>query len=210
MDRRVIELPKVHTLRKRIRDRFHDQKAAMVVSISAVFMVALLTNEWIVSRNQNPLIDPGSRGVASATNPEENRRNIQWEHELAAQLATDQKLSNFDLAEKPSLRDQLVFGTLQGLYGVRLKEGRIESLEFLDPGSESAAEAQPLQVGEGAQFLKKYRSVMMGSYSDARLQKSTPEQDIYQLLDSKNTMRGQALFYKDNQGRWLKIEIKHE
>lgn len=207
---RVIELPRKHTFRKRLRDRAHNQKAALILSIVSVLILTVIVNQWVSGRNSQLHANgssavAGERGIASFV-PAEGRQAIKWEHELALQLAVEKGLSQAALAEKPSLRDELVFGALQGRYGVKLKAGMVEGLEFL----ESQNGEEPLRVQGAEEFLKKYSGVWSKSFQEARLRETHDGREVYQLLDNKMTLVGVVSFLKDAKGRLMSMEFKNE
>ena len=202
MDNQVIELPKKHTLKKRLRDRAHDQKSAMILSIASVLMVTVVTNQWLTGQSKSRSIN-SDRGIASFESTD-SKHSIQWEHELALQLSVEKGLSQASLAERPTLRDELVFGVLQGRYGVKLQNGFVESLEYL----ESQNGDQPLNVQETVSFLNKYKTVWSKSFSDARLKEIQSGSEIYQLIDDKMTLVGVVTVKKDPQGRLMNLEFR--
>jgi hypothetical protein len=200
----VIEMPKKHTFRKRLRDRAHDQRSALILSIAAVLILTVYVNQWFANQS-NGAQSNFDRGIASAA-PTNVSQNIKWEHELALQLAVEKGLSEAALAEKPTLRDELVFGALQGRYGIKLKAGLVEGLEFL----ESRNGEEPVAIPETARFLSKYSSVWAKAFSEARLRGVHEGQEVYQLLDKKMTLVGEVTVMKDEKGRMMSLEFKKE
>jgi hypothetical protein len=202
---KLIELPKKHTLRKRLRDRAQDQKAAAILSVVGVLMLTVFVNQWFSNKDQHS--SGGSDRTIASLSSTDVRQNIKWEHELALQLAVEKGLSQAALAEKPTLRDELVFGALQGRYGVKLKAGLVEGLEFL----ESRNGEEPLAVSETADFLMKYSSVWTKGFAEVRLRGvEDGGQEAFQLLDQQKTLVGEVKVKKDNKGRLISLEFINE
>jgi hypothetical protein len=201
----VIEMPKKHTFRKRLRDRAHDQRSALILSIAAVLILTVFVNQWFANQSNGGQSN-SERGIASFSPSINGPQNIKWEHELALQLAVEKGLSEAALAEKPTLRDELVFGALQGRYGVKLKAGLIEALEFLEAHNGE----EPLEIPETARFLNKYSSVWSRPFSEARLRGIQEGHETYQLLDRKMTFVGEVVVMKDAKGRMMSLEFKSE
>lgn len=199
----VIELPKKHTLRKRLRDKSQDQKAAVILSMATILMITVVVNQWL-SGNQTRSQD-NQRGIASFES-QDPKKNIQWEHELALQLAVEKGLSQAALAEKPTLRDELVFGTLQGRYGVKILNGSITSLEFL----ESQNGEEPLKIGDTEAFINKYKSVWAHGFSQVRLKEAKMGHEIFQVLNDKMVIVGTMDVNRDSQGRLLHLDFRAE
>lgn len=201
MSNQLITLPKNHTLKKRLRDRIHDQKAGLVLSIASVLMVTLVVNQWLTHVSQNQVLQNG-RGIASFEKSD-IKQSIKWEHELALQLAAEEGLSLVSLAEKPTLRDELVFGALQGRYGIKLNAGFVESVEFL----ESQSSDDPVAMVDAVGFLRKFKSVWSRPFNEVRLRSADNTSETYQLLDKKMTLVGQVKIKKDPQGRLLSLDF---
>lgn len=107
------------------------------------------------------------------------------------------------MAVKPTLKDELVFGFLEGKYKTRLVNAKIEGFDF----SENQAGDQPLVIKEKAEFLKIFKSVFTVGYSKVELQKREGNQETYKLLSSANKDLGTAQFQLDEQGRVLSLKI---
>ena len=129
MENKVIHLPKIHTFQKRLRDSFHERKASVAVSLGSVLVLSLFLNQWLIAPGLT-MPGAGQRGIASVgLTSEDYKKDIQWEHEFADKIASG-KIADACLSEKPSLRDEMLFSTLEGRYGVQFEQGRILSLNF--------------------------------------------------------------------------------
>lgn len=202
-ENKVLQFPKDKSLRKRLLDRGQDQKAVLGLSIISVLVMTVFLNEWIVKSQQSVnTIAEGNRGIASF----DDRgavEGIKWEHELAQKLAEEKESAKSLMAVKPTLKDELVFGFLEGKYRTRLVNAKIESFDF----TENQAGDQPLVIKEKAEFLKIFRSVFTVGYAKVQLQIRENNQEVYKLLSPANKDLGQARFQLDEEGRVLSLKI---
>lgn len=192
----VIEFPKSQSVRKRLQDKAQEQKAVLILSIASVLIVTVFLNQWLV-QGPDSLGSGGNRNVASFE-PVAFAKDVKWEHDLAKRLASDKSLISAALAESPTLRDELIFGYLEGKYGMKLAQGRIESLEFID----AQAGEQPTSISDKADFLMKYSEAFGMNYSEvSRTQGPSDSEEVYSLIGSNKEIIGKAHFVKDDQGR---------
>lgn len=196
----VIQFPKDQAVRVRLRERGSQQKAVLALSILSVLMLSVLSNQW-VTRAETPV--SGGRTIASIGSPGGSQASdIKWEHELASQLSKSKDLQAH-LAVKPSLRDELVFGALEGRYGVHLQQGRVEALQFVNEQNGQ----QPLLVKDRAEFLSKYRPVFALEFSQAGFVSSANGEEVWNLVAGDKTIVGQAKFTLDADGRMTALTI---
>lgn len=197
---KVIQFPKEKSMRKVLQDRVQEQKAILVLSIASVVLMTVFVNQWMIDNAEHNLasrIGSQNRQVASFDKGS-IERDIKWEHSLAQELNSNDSLQAH-LAEKPSVRDQLIFGYLQGKYGMKLSDQRISSLEFID----AQAGEYPMVIADRVSFLKKYSAAFGRKYVEVASVQSAenPAEKIYNLIDSSKAIIGQALFSMDEKGR---------
>lgn len=203
VESKVLEFPKSQSLRKRLLDRSQDQKAVLGLSLVSVLVMTVFLNEWIVkSQSSMDTLAGANRGLANFED-RENLEGIKWEHELAQQLAQDKMAAKSLLAVKPTLKDELIFGFLEGKYRTHMVNSRIESFDF----TSTQAGEQPLVIKEKGEFLKIFKSVFSLDYSKVQLQSRDDQQEVYKLLSASNKSLGQAQFQLDEQGRVLSLKI---
>lgn len=198
---KVIEFPKEKSLRKRLQDKAQEQKAVLVFSIASVLLMTVFVNQWLVDNKDHSLSVQGNRQVASFE-PAVFARDVKWEHELAKRLNSDTTFAA-NLAERPTVRDELIFGYLEGKYGMKMAQGHIQSLEFID----AQAGEQPMAISDKAQFLKKYSEAFGGNFVEVSPSQGTNAEQVYNLIDSGKTIVGQAHFGLDDQGRVQSIRF---
>lgn len=194
----VLEFPKENSVRVRAQAKVRNQKAILALSILSVVMLSVLTNQYITRPHD---AKGQSRGIASVAAPM-NLSDVRWEHELARELAVTKDSREAHLAEKPSLKDELIFGALEGRYGARVLNGRIAQLEFANVAGEEA-----LKVDDRAAFLTKYREAFLLNFERVGLASTSSEHEVWNLLNSERTIVGQARFSFDGQGRVLSMTL---
>lgn len=206
VESKVLEFPKSQSLRKRLMDRNQDQKAVLGLSIVSVLIITVFLNEWVVkSQKSSGIFSEGNRAVASFEN-RDSAEGIKWEHELAEKFAEEKESAKSLMAVKPTLKDELVFGFLEGKYKTHLANAKIEGFDF----TENQAGDQPLVIRERAEFLKIFKSVFSVSYSKVQLQSRDGNQETYTLLSATNQDLGKARFQLDDEGRVLSLKIQHQ
>ena len=193
---KVIEFPKAQSLRKRLQDKAQEQKAVLVLSIASVLLMTVFVNQWLVDSSESGIGARGNRQIASFE-PAVFARDVKWEHEIAKKLSSEKSSLMASLAEKPTLRDDLIFGYLEGKYGMKLAQGRIETLEFID----AQAGENPMKIVNKADFLKKYADAFGRGYVEVSSASASDSEQVFNLIDSSKTIVGQAHFAVDSEGR---------
>ncbi|AHI05361.1 hypothetical protein BDW_04265 [Bdellovibrio bacteriovorus W] len=191
----VIEFPKKQSARKRLQDKVQEQKTLAALSIASVLITSVFLNQYL-TRGSEALETSGNRGVASIS-PAAFAADVKWEQDLAKRFSKDNNLQRVAIAENPTLRDELVFGYLEGKYGMKLAAGQIESLEFID----AQAGELPMKISDRSHFLKKYASAFGFDYKQVSLAQSEEAKEVYSLINSNKEIVGQALFQLDDHGR---------
>src|SRR5690606_6972454 len=89
-------------------------------------------------------------------------------------------------------------GYLEGKYGMKVGQGRIESLEFID----AQAGEYPMAIDDKVDFLMKYSEAFGMSYNKVSMsEQSTATEQIYTLVGTGNQILGKAHFALDEEGR---------
>ncbi len=207
---KIIEFPKDKSFRKRLQDKVQEQKAALAFSIASVLLMTVFVNQWMIDNaNYNSTSNAlkGDRQVASfeAAN---FARDVKWEHDLAKRLNNSEESLSVNLAERPTMRDELVFGYLQGRYGMKIDQGRIASLDFID----AQAGEHPLAIGDKSKFLKNYAAAFGEAFNEVSLVsgQNSKQTQSYNLINSSKVIVGQANFILDQEGRVQTIRFTHE
>lgn len=202
-ENKVLEFPKSQSARKRILDRGQDQKAVLGLSIVSVLIMTVFLNEWVVkSQNKVDAFTAGNRGIASFED-RDSVEGVKWEHELAQKLSQEKGAVKSLLAVKPTLKDELIFGFLEGKYKTHVVNSRIQSFDFTD----SHGGDQPLVIKEKGEFLKIFKSVFSLDYSKVEFASRQGNTEVYKLISNGNKDLGQAHFQLDDEGRVLSLKI---
>jgi hypothetical protein len=201
-DHKVLEFPKSQSFRKRLMDRSQDQKAVLGLSIVSVLVMTVFLNEWIAKSQNQVDAMIGSRRLASFQD-QTTMEDVQWEHELAQKLAEDNDSAKSLLGAKPTLKDELVFGFLEGKYKTVVTRSKIEGFEF----TSAQAGEQPLIIKEKEEFLKIFKSVFAISFAKVKLDRKEDGAVYYKLLNAANKPLGQAQFRLDSEGRVLALKV---
>jgi hypothetical protein len=199
---KVIEFPKAQSVRKRLQDKGQEQKAGLVLSIASVLVTAVFLNQWLVSSTKHETTMSSERQIASL-DPATSARDIKWEHELAKKLSTEEFAQVVGLAEKPTSRDELVFGFLEGKYGMKMDQGHVQSLEFID----AQAGEQPLDISNKRKFLLNYPDAFGLSYNEVSLTENKADNQSFSLINADKKIVGYAHFALDDKGRVLSVKI---
>ncbi|UYL09586.1 hypothetical protein B9G69_003240 [Bdellovibrio sp. SKB1291214] len=194
---KVIEFPKERSFRKRFRDKVQEQKAMLVLSIASVALMTVFVNQWLVDNSETAIGARGNRQIASFE-PGVFARDVKWEHEIAKKLSAEKTSLVAALAEKPTLRDDLIFGYLEGKYGMKVAQGKIERLEFID----AQAGEKAMAISNKASFLKKYADAFGLNFVEVSpVQSQDSSEQVFSLIDDSKTIVGQAHFAVDSEGR---------
>lgn len=205
MENNVVQFPKERSMRKIWADKSQNNKAALTMSIASVLVLTVFLNEWMLNSKVQGLASLSAEGRGLASANLDNTADIQWEHDLARKLASAELARPAVVGTQPSLRDELVFGYLQGKYGVKSIGGKIQELEFLN----QAAGDEPLKLMNHIEFIKKYSDLWSAPVAHVSLKTSGSGTEVYQVLDSKNNILGNAEFTLDSEGRVLNFKISN-
>ncbi len=200
----VIEFPKAQSMRKRLQDKAQEQYAGVILSIASVLIMSVFLNQWLVqSQDSGAPSASGNRGIASFQ-AGSFAKDIKWEQNLAKKIAADKSISAVSIAEAPTMRDELIFGYLEGKYGMKLAQGRIQSLEFID----AQMGEKPLAIKDIPNFLTKYSEAFGMNYDQVSLSQEGAQGTTYSLINSDKTIVGQAEFVTDEYGRVHSITFR--
>jgi len=200
----VISFPEQRSVKVRIFEKKQSKRSALGISIFSVLVFTIFINQWIQRQSEGQQ-ELASRGVASLQ-PINNKASIQWEHELAKALSDEKAVLGDTVATKPDLKEELIFGYLEGKYGVRVTQGKIESLEFIN----AQAGEVPLQIASRDEFLLKYKNVFSLGYNQVRVLPKVQGDSVesYNLISEGNVIVGKAEFRLDESGRTVSLKFE--
>lgn len=192
---KVLEFPESKSVRKRLQDKAQEQKSILILSIASVLIMTVFLNQWVSQGSVASFSANANRGVASVDSLA-MAKDVKWEHDLAKRMATDKAGFIATIAEDPTLRDELIFGYLEGHYGMKVSQGRIQSLEFID----AQAGDSPMAISNKDQFLVKYSEAMGRDFSEVRLIQNSEQEQVFSLISSNKEIVGEARFKLDEKG----------
>lgn len=179
-----------------------SEKPSLVgVSLVGVFLATMVLNEIVKSTSLS--VQAQSRQMASL-NEQDIKREITWEHNWANQLASANKQETDKMAGKPSIKDELLYGTLEGRYNVQFQNGKIISLEL-----NQAAKTEETSRVNPADLLEKYKSFFSDRLARVRPADAEGENQTFDLIGDKDQVIGKALVELDTEGHVKKLSIKN-
>jgi hypothetical protein len=192
---------------KNLKVRFDLEQAKIAISTSLLSIVVLVTmaNNNLLSTNlESGMSTQASRGIASVptgtTDAEDNFIHELGHHELTSAAG---------LGHKSSALDELTMGTLEGKYSVKIRDGKVSTLEF--SATDTAPDAKPTLISDLTSFLDANRALLPVEYSrslkvgrEARGESFT---ETYQLVDRVSKPVGRVQFVVDAQGRLLAMHV---
>jgi hypothetical protein len=183
------------------------QRLGVGTGLVLIFSVATLLNGYFM----NPIkMESSSKGRSLASVSQRGMpQNIEWEHELAENLAKGAHRGIASLGRTPSSEDDLRYGVLGGgKYVFRFDTGKIQAIEFLGA---SHVKREPQYVTDRQAFLNKYRALLPGDF-EAIVPAETKEDnqksvEIFELLKD-GTKVGSVEFTLDQHGRLLSLKAE--
>ncbi len=198
----VIDFPKSRTAKKSAEIRRNERRAVAAVSMFSVLIVMLFVNQWLTANSSSSSWADQSRNIASYDSSL-ILKDITWEQDLAKRISMDKSTSPAALSETPDLRDELIFGYLEGKYGMKLENGHIQALEFID----AQAGDKAMSISDQKEFLNKYAGAIGIPYVEVSSGPTSPDINEYSLIDSQKQIIGRALFKLDQEGRVQSIQF---
>jgi len=192
---KVLEFPESKSVRKRLQDKAQEQKSVLILSIASVLIMTVFLNQWVSQGTNGSISGNGNREVASV-NSLAMARDLKWEHDLAKRMAADKAGFNARIAEDLTSRDELIFGYLAGHYGMKVSDGRIQKLEFID----AQAGDTPMSISNKDHFLVKFSEALGRDFSEVRLTQDSAQEQVYSLISSNKEIVGEARFKLDHNG----------
>lgn len=201
MNNVLVFRPKEVSMKQGVQQKLRDQKTHLLLSIAAVLVVSVLSNQWLSKPIGSAEYASQGRGIASVAANVDLKKQNQWEQQVAKDLSD--KPSDGVLANKPSIRDEMVFGFLEGKYGVKTASGKVRSIEFLQmQGSEQA-----MFIPDRAGFLNRFKDAFAVNFEKVGMAEKSGDLEKYKLIDSKNNILGEAAFKLNSQGQVISVDV---
>lgn len=191
----VLEFPANRMIRQKSMLRSQEKKAVLGLSVLGLFVFTVAANQWIADFNK---FGVGSRNVASIQS--DNKQAILKEHLLAKEIATKENLVGFK-SQEPSLKDEMIFSSLEGKYRVKSDAQRVLAVQ-----SEDDAEAR-VDIEDGEVFVKKYISLFNDKAVQFKLTNRSDASEVYELLDQKGVVIDRLQLDKDSAGKLTQLKV---
>jgi hypothetical protein len=190
-------------LKKAQEDRKRIYAFASLASILVLVTVANLTM-W--SRSDLKPVASSGRGIASVDPDQIKTQSLEEARSIYRKMEQEGR-SPASVGEKPSLVDQLRFGVLEGKYSLRMKDGKLLEVEFVDTEQSSD---RPKYISQPETFLKEYEALLPVGFD--KIEKTTETRspsDVHQSfnLNKNNQTQATAEFHHDEFGRMISMKI---
>lgn len=182
-----------------------QKKVNATLATASVLVVSLLLNQWLGSSVAfNGTKDP-ARGIASVSaKPEDYANKVKWEHQMADSIGTNNR-AVASLATKPTLRDELLYGVLEGHYGFVYHGSQLASIEY----SAEKAHGTPISIQDREKFLMKYKDLWAADFANVKLSSKEGQREIYHLISGAGEKTATAQLDFDPEGNLLSVKFSH-
>lgn len=191
----VLEFPTKRSFRQKSMIRAQEKKAVLGLSVLGLFIFTVAVNQFIADFNK---FGAGTRNVASIQ--QDNKQAILKEHLLAKQIALKEDLVGYK-SQDPSLKDEMIFSSLEGKYRVKSDEHRVLAVQ-----SEDNDEAR-VDIVDGELFIKKYISLFNENAVHFKLTNKSDGQEVYELIDQKGLVVDRLQLDKDAAGKLTQLKV---
>lgn len=194
-DGNILEFPSNRMIRQKSMQRTQEKKAVLGLSVLGLFIFTVAANQWISDFNK---FGAGSRNVASIQL--DNKQAILKEHLLAKEIATQEDIVGFK-SQEPSLKDEMIFSSLEGKYRVKSDQQRVLAVQ-----SEDDSESR-IEIADGELFVKKYISLFNDKAVHFKLSNRSDASETYELLDQKGMVIDRLQLDKDSAGKLTQLKV---
>jgi|JI102314A2RNA_FD_contig_51_1786374_length_705_multi_2_in_0_out_0_1 hypothetical protein len=194
-DGNILEFPSNRMIRQKSMQRTQEKKAVLGLSVLGLFIFTVAANQWISDFNK---FGAGSRNVASIQL--DNKQAILKEHLLAKEIATQENIVGFK-SQEPSLKDEMIFSSLEGKYRVKSDQQRVLAVQ-----SEDDSESR-IEMADGELFVKKYISLFNDKAVHFKLSNRSDVSEVYELLDQKGMVIDRLQLDKDSAGKLTQLKV---
>ncbi len=191
----VIEFPTKRMIRQKSMLRTQEKKAVLGLSVLGLFVFTVAANQWIADFSK---FGAASRNVASIQL--DNKQTILKEHLLAKEIALKGNLVGYK-SQEPSLKDEMIFSSLEGKYRIKSDAQRVLSVQ-----SEDSQDSR-IAIEDGELFVKKYISLFNDKAVHFKLKNKSQGLEVYELLDQKGLVVDRLQLDKDTSGKLTQLKV---
>lgn len=191
----VLEFPTKRMIRQKTMLRTQEKKAVLGLSVLGLFVFTVAANQWIADFNK---FGTAGRNVASIQS--DNKQSIIKEHLLAKEIALKGDLVGYK-SQEPSLKDEMIFSSLEGKYRVKSDAQRVLSVQAEEN------EDSRIALEDGELFVKKYVSLFNEKAVHFKLMNKSQDFEVYELLDQKGLVVDRLQLDKDAAGKLTQLKV---
>ena len=191
----VLEFPTKRMIRQKTMLRTQEKKAVLGLSVLGLFVFTVAANQWIADFNK---FGAANRNVASIQL--DNKQAIIKEHLLAKEIASKENLVGYK-SQEPSLKDEMIFSSLEGKYRVKSDKQRVLAVQAEDDSDARIA------MDDGELFIKKYISLFNDKAVHFKLMNKSADYEVYELLDQKGLVVDRLQLDKDAAGKLTQLKV---
>lgn len=209
LERRWAKIDLMRRFASRERRELEKKQVALSISLVSVLVIVAVANSNFLN-SKKPSLD-SSRSIASVDSQTSlHSRNIEWEGRLIDQLEKMNFRGTASLSQKPSQKDKLQFGVLEGKYFLGYNSGKLNEIRF----SPSQQGSDPKYINNRLQFIKDYKDLLALQFDEIEKkamkikvdEKSEPYEEHYKLLN-ENASVAEVAFRLDKYGRFLGMKV---
>ena len=191
----ILEFPTNRMIRQKSMLRTQEKKAVLGLSVLGLFIFTVAANQWIADFNK---FGANNRNIASIQ--QDNKQTIVKEHLLAREIASKENLVGYK-SQVPSLKDEMIFSSLEGKYRVKSDEQRVLAVQ-----SDEDIESR-ISIEDGELFVKKYVSLFNDKAVHFKLMNKSEGSEVYELLDQKGMVVDRLQLDKDAAGKLTQLKV---
>lgn len=191
----ILDFPAKRMIRQKSMLRAQEKKAVLGLSVLGLFVFTVAANQWISDFNKF-----GSSGRNLASIQQDNKQTIIREHLLAKEIATKENIVGYK-SQMPSLKDEMIFSSLEGKYRIKSDNLRVLAVEA---GDDSEAR---IALDDSQSFIRKYISLFNDKAVHFKLMNRSAEFEVYELLDQKGLVVDKIQLDKDVAGNLTQLKV---
>ncbi len=182
----------------------HEKKFIVSLSILSILAVVGIFNRGTFSNTQDVAAnESNSRQPANFSLGTTN-----LEDSMAKELSLKSLDQNSQLGQDPSKVEQLTFGLLEGKYAVRLKDGKLNALEF------SPTSDQPKLLPNLEKFISENKEILPVYFQSVQrtqnIQLNQENVQKFSLIGAARRQMAEVEFHLDSLGRLISMKINKQ
>ena len=182
----------------------HEKKFIVSLSILSILAVVGIFNRGTFSNTQE--VAANESNSRQPANFSLGKTNL--EDSMAKELSLKSLDQNAQLGQDPSKVEQLTFGVLEGKYAVRLKDGKLNALEF------SPTSDQPKLLPSLEKFISENKEILPVYFQSVQrtqnIQLNQENVQKFSLIGAAQRQMAEVEFHLDGLGRLISMKINKQ